>query len=123
MGTAFLTTHESGASPSYKKFLLSPEGRSRATTITKGFSGRPARGVMNRFIKDMRQVEDQLPDFPIQNVMTRPLRQAATKAHDPEFQSLWAGQAFALTREMSASELVHSLDLEVQDILRSWSHK
>lgn len=117
MGTAFLTTKESGASTSYKQCLLSSEGRQRPTVITKAFSGRPARGVHNAFIADMarEEREDSLPDFPILNALTRSIRKLAAQKGDFERQSLWAGQAFHLTRSgLSARELIEILVEEVR---------
>lgn len=113
MGTAFLATRESGAAPVYRKALLGSDDE--ATTLTRAFSGRWARGLRNRFIREMAP-HAPLP-FPLQNVLTRDLRQAAAKAGEADLLSLWAGQASALTREGSISELVSAWHQEAAEVL------
>jgi len=110
MGTAFLCCDESGASKAHKRFVLT-QG-SRGSAVTRAFSGRPARGINNEFIKLM---EDQpvLP-FPLQNSLTGPLRQWAGKADNGEYQSLWAGAQYPRARQMPASDLVRRLMQEMQ---------
>jgi nitronate monooxygenase len=56
--------------------------------------------------------------FPAQNTLTGPLRAAAAKAGNPDFPSLWAGQAAALARELPAAELVRTLRQETTEALR-----
>ncbi len=90
LGTAFVCCDESGAAPSYKKALL--EERSRGTLLTKAFSGRYARGLINAFTHAMAE-KTTLP-FPLQNTLTAGMRQKAAANHDPEYQSLWAGTAY-----------------------------
>lgn len=119
MGTAFLTCVECGTSSSYRQCLLSPGGRRRPTVVTKAFSGKPARGVYNGFIAKVEEDEDIIPDFPVLNDLTRPIRQAASQKGDWENQSIWAGQAFALRRPekaaMKAGDLIKDL---IQDVLQ-----
>ena len=105
MGTAFLTTHESGASQAHKDYLLNRQQRS--AEITKGFSGRPARGINNQFIQQMKD-KPVLP-FPIQNTLTGKMRAAAVIRNDGEFQSLWAGSHFSECQEESVSQLISRL--------------
>ena len=108
MGTAFLTTEEAGIPEAYKAAVL---GAADADTrTTRAFSGRPARGIANRFMTEMED-RDILP-FPLQNTLTRPLRAAAGKQGRAEFLSLWAGQGAALARRERASDLVARLAAE-----------
>jgi nitronate monooxygenase len=109
MGTAFLCCDESGTSPSYRHYLLHKQDR--PTTLTKAFSGRLARGLENTFTRTM-QTQATLP-FPIQNTLTGPLRQWASAQHDAEYQSLWAGTAYAQIRSMSTVALVQKLRDEI----------
>jgi nitronate monooxygenase len=109
LGTAFLCCEESGASPAHKEYLLKKHDRS--SVFTKVFSGRPARGIQNEFIRLM-DGQSILP-FPMQNTMTASLRQLATKANNGEYQSLWAGQDYARTRNLSAKELMLALKQEL----------
>ena len=82
-GTAFLRCPESGAHPRYKAALADP--RYTATTITRAFSGRPARGLVNQFIRDHPGAPAAYPEI---NNATRPLRAAAAAHGDPEQMSL-----------------------------------
>ncbi len=109
MGTAFLCCDESGTPSSYRHYLLHKQNRS--TTLTKAFSGRLARGIENTFTRTM-QDQATLP-FPIQNTLTGPLRQWAAAQQDAEYQSLWAGTAYAQIRSMPTQELMQQLRDEI----------
>lgn len=108
LGTAFLTCKEAGAPDAYKDAIFS--AREQDTRITRAFSGRPARGIVNRF---MREVGDDVPPFPIQNQLTRPLRNAAAKLGRAEFLNLWSGQGTRMARRQSAAELIALIDVEL----------
>lgn len=114
MGTAFLTCEEAGVPEAYKQALLS--ARDQDTRITRAFSGRPARGVVNRF---MRELGDEVPPFPLQNQLTRPLRNAAAKAGHAEFLNLWAGQGVPLARRQSAAQLLARIEAELKQSIRA----
>jgi|AntDeeMinimDraft_5_1070356.scaffolds.fasta_scaffold10081_2 nitronate monooxygenase len=107
MGSAFVTCNESGAKPAHQRALLTCAGR--ATTVTRVFSGKPARGLNNRFIEDMTPLASTLPDYPVHNAWTKDIRAAAAQAGNDEFMSLWAGQAAGLARATGAAALVASL--------------
>jgi nitronate monooxygenase len=111
MGTAFLTCDEAGAPEAYKKAVI--DAREHETRLTRAFSGRPARGIVNRF---MAEVESAGPaailPFPLQNALTRPLRAAAAKQGRAEFLSLWAGQGLRMSRRQPAAALVERLSRE-----------
>jgi nitronate monooxygenase len=115
LGTAFIPCPESGAAQVHKDLLLG--ATEDDTRLTEKFSGKPARGLGNRF---MRQMEDkpQLA-FPAQNSVTGKLRQAAAKAGKPDFIALWAGQAAPLSRALPAAELVRRLESELKDALHA----
>jgi nitronate monooxygenase len=83
----------------------------RSTTLTKAFSGRLARGIENTFTRAM-QDQVTLP-FPIQNTLTGPLRQWAVGQQDAEYQSLWAGTAYAQMRSVSTKDLMQQLRNEI----------
>jgi nitronate monooxygenase len=109
MGTAFLCCDESGTPPSYRHYLLHKQDR--PTMLTKAFSGRLARGLENTFTRTM-QDQVTLP-FPIQNTMTGSLRQWASAQNNAEYQSLWAGTAYAQVRSISTAALVQKLRDEI----------
>jgi nitronate monooxygenase len=117
MGTAFLTCHEASIPQAYKDAILAaPE---HATHFTRAFSGRPARGIANRFMTEMEAASagDDILPFSLQNALTRPLRTAAAKQARAEYLSLWAGQGLRLARAQSASELVARLARETDETL------
>jgi nitronate monooxygenase len=114
MGTAFLVTDEAGTHPAHRARLLAPEHQ--VTRLTRSFSGRYARGIENRFMREMAPVEDQVPPYPVQNALTGPIRAAAASSNDPELMSLWAGTGFTRARPMPAGALVQTLFKEMQQV-------
>ncbi|MGG1555902.1 NAD(P)H-dependent flavin oxidoreductase [Paenibacillus ferrarius] len=104
MGTAFLASPESGAHAAYKhKILVSRED---TTQVTTAYSGKAARGIRTEFMRDMQGYPGTIPAYPLQNAMTRDIRQAAAKANKPEYMSLWAGQGLRLAGEAAAADVV-----------------
>ena len=83
--------------------------------ITRAFSGRAARGLANRFTREMSGAP--LAPYPVQNALTREIRAAATLAGDHELLSLWAGQGASLARELPAGELVAQIMREKDNVL------
>jgi nitronate monooxygenase len=115
LGTAFIPCPESGASPAHKEALL--RVTEDETRITEKFSGKPARGIANRFMREMESAP-QLA-FPAQNLLTGKLRTAAAKAGKADYIALWAGQAAPLARKLPAAELIELLERETLAALRS----
>ncbi len=103
-GTAFLRSPESGAHPLHKAALADP--RYTATTLTRAFSGRPARGLVNKFIADHANAPAAYPEI---NNATRPLRAAAAASGDTERMSLWAGQGYRSAAELPTGEIIERL--------------
>nr|WP_156727976.1 nitronate monooxygenase [Streptomyces apocyni] len=95
IGSAFLATRESGASAAHKRALSSPEART--TVLTRLFSGRTARGIANRFVRDLNPYEETVPPYPVQSALMQPIRREANAREQADLSSLWAGQAAALT--------------------------
>lgn len=107
IGTAFLVCDESGASREYRDLLL--KGKPEDTELIKVFSGRWARGLSNRFSREMKIHEADTPDYPIQHWLTTPLRKKAQESGHSEFQSLWSGQGLGALRACSVAEYMASL--------------
>jgi nitronate monooxygenase len=107
LGTAFLPSPESGAPQAHKQSILA--ARQDTTVITRAFSGRPARGLANTFIARMAGREDTLLPYPLQNMLTRPMRSAAAKQGEAGYLSMWAGTGVARARALPAGEMVASL--------------
>lgn len=114
LGTAFVPCPESGASAVHKDALL--RSQEDETRITEKFSGKPARGLANRFMREMAG-KPQLA-FPAQNSVTGKLRQASASAGKPDFVAMWSGQAAPLSRALPAAELVATLEREATAALR-----
>ena len=115
MGTAFIPCPESGAFQVHKDALLA--AKEDDTRITEKFSGKPARGLVNRFMREMEKAP-QLP-FPAQNSVTGKLRAASAKAGNADCVALWSGQAAPLSRRMPAAELIRTLEQETIAALRA----
>ena len=104
MGSAFLLADEAINGPTWQTALrAAPDD---ATRLTRAFSGRYARGLENRFVREMRSVQEEVPAYPVQNRLSQAMRAAADKAGDPEMMSLWAGQAVTLAKSGRAAEMV-----------------
>jgi nitronate monooxygenase len=116
LGTAFLTCDESGIPEAYKQAILN--AHEDQTRMTRAFSGRPARGIMNRFMREMDSAQEEVIQyFPLQNALTRPLRKAAAEQGRAEFLSLWAGQGVRLARRQPAAELIARLTREIDEAI------
>jgi nitronate monooxygenase len=110
LGTAFIPCPESGAPEVHKRAIL--EAKEDATRVTEKFSGKPARGIANRFLREAEAKHLPQIAFPAQSLLTGKLRQASAKAGNPDFYSLWSGQAAPLSRALPAAELVAQLEAE-----------
>jgi nitronate monooxygenase len=77
--------------------------------MTKAFSGKPARGIENQFIRTIRDYEDKLPGYPVQNTLTKGIRKAAAQQDKPEYMSLWSGQNPRGSRSIPAADIVKSI--------------
>jgi nitronate monooxygenase len=108
LGTAFLDCPEAGTPPAHRRALTSEAGR--ITSVTRAFSGRPARGIRNRFVELFERV--QTAPFPQQQQLTADLRAAAAAAGRVDLMQMWAGQAASLIRPMPAADLVATLAAE-----------
>ncbi|KVM97072.1 NAD(P)H-dependent flavin oxidoreductase [Burkholderia stagnalis] len=111
LGTAFLTSAESPIHPAWKAQIRQAADTSTRTSRT--FTGRPARGIVNDYIRRMAEFEQHVPAYPVQNALTAEIRKAAGAANRTDFISMWAGQAAGLSRRrddgIPAEALVHAL--------------
>lgn len=117
LGTAFLVAPESGAHPLHKAALTDPrwadESFGPSTTVTRAFSGRPARGLVNRFITEHRKKAPAC--YPQVHWLTASLRRAAAEQEDPDGMSLWAGVGHCRARVLPAGQLVELLVMETAE--------
>lgn len=112
MGTAFLTCDEAGIPDADKDAIL--KAHPHETRVTRAFSGRPARGIINRFMNEMERAPDAILPYPLQNALTRPLRTAAAGVGKRDCLSLWAGQGVRLARRQPAATLIARLADEIE---------
>jgi len=111
IGTAFMLCPEAGTSAPHREALKRPG----ITALTRAFSGRRARGIVNDF---MREHDAHAPSaYPQVHHLTAPLRAAARAAGDSEAINLWAGQAYGLAQERPAAELLATWGEEARAIL------
>ena len=104
LGTAFLRTDESGARQLHKDALASP--RFTETRLTRAFTGRPARALVNDFVRDHPDAPEA---YPAVHHLTAPLRAAAAAAGDAERLNLWAGTGWREARAGSVAEVMAGL--------------
>ncbi|MGA5514689.1 nitronate monooxygenase [Streptomyces pseudogriseolus] len=109
LGTAFVAAHESGAHALHKQALTSP--LHPRTELTRAFTGRPARALVNRFLREHGPYAPAA--YPEVHHLTAPLRKAAAKAGDTQGLAMWAGQGHRLARELPAGQLVEVLVAEL----------
>ncbi|MDM0071620.1 nitronate monooxygenase [Variovorax sp. J31P207] len=120
IGTAYLYTPEAKL-PKLPKLhraaLRSP--LAETTALTNLFTGRPARGMVNRLMREVGPISTLAPSFPLAGGVLAPLRAAAEAAGSDDFMSLWAGQAAPLAKEMSAGPLTRLLAEQALEQFRS----
>jgi nitronate monooxygenase len=111
LGSALMLAPEAGTSAPHRARLAAPG----PTRLTRAFTGRNARGIVNRF---MTEHDAEAPRaYPQVHHLTSPLRAAARAQGDPDAINLWAGQGHAAAREQPAAEIVHALAADAQRAL------
>lgn len=113
MGTAFLLAEESRISAPWRAALKTSDAD--ATRLTRAFSGRHARGIENRFMREMDDVD--VPPYPIQNSLTQDLRAANARVGRSDMLSLWAGQGVHAIREGRTADLIREFWAEARAAL------
>ncbi|QCX52611.1 nitronate monooxygenase family protein [Elizabethkingia sp. JS20170427COW] len=105
IGSYFIAATESLATDTYRQLLK--QSKDTSTMLTKSFSGRWARGIKNEWMMETQDME--IPDYPLQNLLTQPLR-ALAKAHgDIEYTNYWAGQNAHHAKTVSTQEIIEEL--------------
>ena len=117
IGTAYLLCPEAKTSRAYRQALKS--ARDNETAVTNVITGRPARGIVSRLVREVGPMSDVAPDFPLAAAALAPLRAKAEMAGSGDFSPWWAGQAVRLSRELPAAELTKRLAAETQEKLKS----
>lgn len=107
IGTAYLFTPEARIAAPHRAALHGEAARE--TVLTNVFTGRPARSIVNRIVREAGPMAEVAPAFPLAGGPLAPLRAETEKAGSGDFMSLWAGQAAALCRDLNAGELTRRL--------------
>ena len=107
IGTAYMLCDEATTSPLHRAALKSAS--SQHTALTNLFTGRPARGIVNRLMRELDPVSEKAPEFPLATGAIAQLRAAAEKAGSGDFSPLWSGQNASGCREIGAAELTQAL--------------
>ena len=124
IGTAFLACEESGTSVLHRNAILS--GKARRTGLTRGFTGRLARGIHNQLLAELNRPGVEILPYPLQRFLLRNLTTLAEKAGTPDLLQLWAGQSANLSRQSNATALMQTLVSEVSSIAEpvlQWSRQ
>ncbi|EIM28538.1 NAD(P)H-dependent flavin oxidoreductase [Microvirga lotononidis] len=117
LGTAYLFTPEATISSVHRQALKG--AGAEKTALTNVFTGRPARGIVNRVMREIGPISELAPAFPLAGGALSPLRQKSEPLGSGDFMSLWSGQAALLSRELPAGELTRRLADEASERLRS----
>jgi len=107
IGTGYLFCAEAKIAPPYRAALAAAD--QHTTAMTNVFSGRPARAIVNRLMREVGPLSDLAPQFPLAAGAVVPLRAKAESAGSGDFSSMWSGQAAPLGRAMPAGELTRRL--------------
>ena len=110
IGTAYLHCPEARISPLHRQALKST--KDNETAITNVFTGRPARAIVNRFMREAGPMSDVAPKFPLAAAAVAPLRAKSETAGSADFTPLWSGQSARLSRELPAADLTKQLAAE-----------
>ena len=115
LGTAYLFSPEANVSPLYRRALA--QAADSGTVLTNLFSGRPARGILNRYLQESGPISDAAPAFPYAATFVAPLRVASERAGSLDYMQLWAGQAAGLAKSMPADQFTRMLAADVLSAL------
>jgi nitronate monooxygenase len=121
MGTAFLTCAGSGAAVKHRESLAAGGVR---TNLTKGFTGRLARGIQNQLMEELNRPGVEILPYPLQRALVKSVSVAAEKNGRAELMTLWAGQSANLSHPESATEFLQGLVDEIEDVagvVQNWS--
>jgi len=107
IGTAYLRAPEALSSSTHRAALA--KARDDSTRLTNVFTGRPARGIVNRLVSELGPMCPDAPAFPLASAAVAPLREADARQGRSDFSPLWAGEAAALAREESAEAITRRI--------------
>ncbi len=116
IGSAYMFCPESKILPPHRAALKAV--RDDGTVLTNLMTGRPARGLINRVMRELGPINAIAPEFPLAGGALAPLHAKAQAQGSGDFSSMWAGQAAALGRDLPAREVTRKLAEEAQALMR-----
>ena len=119
VGTAYLHTPEATISQLHRNALA--EASDSKTALTNLFTGKPARGLMNRVMAEVGPISDLTPAFPHAGAALAPLKAQADQQASSDFSSLWSGQAGAMSHEYDSAELTQALAAQATKLMKLMS--
>jgi nitronate monooxygenase len=119
VGTAYLFCPEAKTSELHRAALRTTS--ENATVLTNVFTGRPARGIINRAIVELGPLTTDAPTFPLAAGAITPLKTAAESKGSSDFSSLWSGQAARLSKDIPAGELTRKLAMDARQRLSTFA--
>ncbi len=122
LGTAFLTCAGSGASPHHRQALL--DGKASQTGLTRGFTGRLARGIRNQLMDELNRPETAILPYPLQRALVRNVTAPAETAGQTDLLQMWAGQSANIAHFTDATTLLQTLITDLDSIagpVTEWS--
>ena len=117
LGTAYLFCPEANVSSLYRQALR--QASDTGTALTNLFSGRPARGILNRYLQEPGPMSDAAPAFPYAATLVAPLRAASERAGSMDYMQLWAGQAAGLGKALPADQFTRQLTEDALNLLHA----
>jgi len=119
IGTAFMLAPEANTSPLHRAALK--QANDNSTTLTNVFTGRPARGIVNRYVREVGPMSPDAPQFPLAAGASQPMRAAGEARGTADFTPLWSGQAPTFAREMPTGALIARLVAETEAVVKRLS--
>jgi nitronate monooxygenase len=116
IGTAFMLTPEARTSALHRAALK--QAHDNSTVLTNIFTGRPARGIVNRYVREVGPISPHAPQFPLAAGASQPMRVAGEAQGTSDFTALWSGQAPTFAREMPTAELMATLVRETEAVMK-----
>jgi nitronate monooxygenase len=116
IGTALLLTPEARTSALHRAALK--QAHDNSTTLTNVFTGRPARGIVNRYVREVGPMCPDAPQFPLAAGASQPMRTAGEAKGSPDFTPLWSGQAPTFARAMPTGDLIATLVKETEAVMK-----
>jgi nitronate monooxygenase len=119
LGTAYLRCPECRTSPVLRKALQTV--RDDSTVVTNVITGRPARGIVNRVVREIGPIDTSVPEFPRAAEALAPLRARAESSGSGDFSPLWAGQGAAMAEETPAGTLTQKLVAQAIELMKRFA--